>query len=204
MKRFGTWYRVVLGFLVLLALAKLFYDSVIVIGNSGVNFFSYFTNISNILGAALFIYCGLRGDVDSVVVDMLRGAATVYLATTGIVYNLLLTGEAVGVLNPWINALVHGIMPLAAVADWLLFPPKNKLSLSRTWKWLLFPAAYMVYSLIRGSVTDFYPYPFLNPAKTGGYGGVTLYCLGIAVALFGLVWVVTLAGNRQRNVRGSS
>jgi len=65
MKRVGTWYRVGLGLLVLVCLAKLFYDSVLVQGNSGVNFFSYFTNLSNILGALLFIYCGLRGDATS-------------------------------------------------------------------------------------------------------------------------------------------
>lgn len=204
MKRFGTWYRVLLGILVLVALAKLYYD-----GNKNpafvpLNFFSYFTNLSNILGACLFIYCGLRGDVNSLAVDLLRGAATVYLATTGIVYNLLLTGEAVGILNPYANAMVHAIMPLAAVGDWLLFPPKNRLTMKQAWIWLLFPALYLVYTLTRGPIAHWYPYPFLNPDKVGGYGGVAAYCVAILLALVGLIFAVVWAGNRQRSVRGQS
>lgn len=203
MKRFGTWYRVLLGLLVLVALAKLYYDASGRAGFSPINFFSYFTNLSNILGACLFIYCGLRGDVDSLVVDLLRGAATVYLATTGIVYNLLLTGEAVGVINPYANALIHAVMPLAAVGDWLLFPPKNRIPLQKAWLWLLFPVAYVTYSLIRGPIANWYPYPFLNPAK-GGYGSVVAVCIGIAIALVLLVYAVVWTGNRQRSVRGQS
>lgn len=203
MKRFGTWYRVLLGVLVLVALAKMFYDGSRNPAFSAVNFFSYFTNLSNILGAGLFIYCGLRGDVNSVVVDLLRGAATVYLATTGIVYNLLLTGEAVGVLNPYANAMVHGIMPLAAVGDWLIFPPKNKITMKQAWLWLIFPFAYLTYSLIRGPITGFYPYPFLNPDRAvGGVGGIVVVCIGIALALVLLVYLVKWTGNRQRTVRG--
>jgi hypothetical protein len=203
MKRFGTWYRVLLGILVLVALAKLYYDGSQNPAFQPVNFFSYFTNLSNILGACLFIYCGLRGDVSSLTVDLLRGAATVYLATTGIVYNLLLTSEAVGVLNPYANAMVHAIMPLAAVGDWLLFPPKNRIPMRKAWLWLVFPVAYLVYSLIRGPIANWYPYPFLNPAK-GGYGSVVAVCLGIAIALVLLVIAVLWTGNRQRSVRGRS
>ncbi|WP_051105262.1 Pr6Pr family membrane protein [Catelliglobosispora koreensis] len=202
--RFGTWYRVVLGILVLLALAKLFYDGTQRPTFSAVNFFSYFTNLSNILGALLFIYCGLRGDIDSLVVDLLRGAATVYLATTGIVYNLLLTGEAVGVLNPYANVMVHAIMPLAAVGDWLMFPPKNQIQIKQALLWLIFPFLYLTYSLIRGPITGFYPYPFLNPETSGGYGAVAVVCIGIAIALVLLVLAVVWTGNRQRNVRARS
>jgi hypothetical protein len=201
MRRFGTWYRVAMGLLVLIALAAQYVHSHGNPGFSTVNYFSYFTNLSNIVGALLFIYCGLRGDVTSLAVDMLRGAATVYLATTGLVYNLLLTGEAVGVVIPWVNAVIHGLFPIVAVVDWLVFPPKHELRFNRTWIWVVFPFAYLAYTLIRGAATDWYPYPFLNPAKVHGYGGVAVYCVAIALALAALVWAVTWIGNRQRRAK---
>jgi hypothetical protein len=33
--------------------------------------------------------------------------------------------------------------------------------------WLLYPAAYLVYSLLRGGLTGWYPYPFLDVPTIG-------------------------------------
>ncbi|MBK0297369.1 Pr6Pr family membrane protein, partial [Bacillus sp. S34] len=58
------------------------------------NFFGYFTIQSNVIIAVAFAVTLVaaarrkRGDLG---VSLLRGAATVYIATTGIVYNTLLT-----------------------------------------------------------------------------------------------------------------
>ena len=41
--------------------------------------------------------------------------------------------------------------------------------------WLVFPAAYLIYSLIRGPATEWHPYPFLDPRSAGGYGRVAAY-----------------------------
>lgn len=201
MKLLAGWYRIGLGVLVIVALAVQFAHSSRSPVFSPVNFFSYFTNLSNIVGALLFIYCGLRAEARSLTVDLLRGAATVYLATTGIVYNLLLTDVSVGIVIPWVNTVIHAIMPLAAVIDWLVFPPSNKLRFAQTWVWLIFPLAYLAYSLIRGPIANWYPYPFLDPDKVGGYAGVAAYAIAIAAALVGLVFGVMWLGNRQRRAK---
>ena len=44
----------------------------------------------------------------------------------------------------------------------------------------LFPLAWVAYSLVRGALIDWYPYPFLNPAQQAGYGGVAVYVIAIA------------------------
>jgi hypothetical protein len=193
--RFGG-YRVALGLLPLIALTVQFIHLARLGVLNPVNFFSYFTNLSNIVGGLVFVYSGLRSRA-SVVVDLLRGAATVYLATTGVVYNLLLTGQDLGALLPWVNFVIHLVMPLAAVIDWLTRPPEHLLSLRQTWVWLVFPLAYLGYSLVRGAATGWYPYPFLNPANVGGPGGVAAYCVGIAAAMAALVYGTTWIGNRQ-------
>ena len=60
------------------------------------------------------------------------------------------------------------------------------------------PAAYLVYSLIRGPIVDWYPYPFLNPDEVGGYGGVAAYAVGIAALAALGTWVIVWIGHRVR------
>jgi hypothetical protein len=49
----------------------------------------------------------------------------------------------------------------------------------------------MLYSLIRGPIADWYPYPFLNPDENEGYLGVATTPITITIALIGLVLLVT-------------
>ena len=57
--------------------------------------------------------------------------------------------------------------------------------------WLAYPLVYVVYSLIRGHVVDWYPYPFLDPGPRG-YTGVIQSGIGIALTAAVLVYVLTL------------
>lgn len=170
-------------------------------GFSVVNFFSYFTNLSNIIGAVVLLFGAFflfqRRELTPTY-DLIRGAAVVYMAIVGIVFSILLRDEDLGTLLPWVNTVLHYVMPVVVVLDWLYLPPKTKLFASQTWVWLLFPLLYLVYSLIRGATVGFYAYPFFNPAKVGGYGGVALYCLAIMVAFLVVSWLVMVLGNRAR------
>ena len=172
-------------------------------GFNVVNFFSYFTNLSNIIAAIVLLFGAFflfQHRESTVMYDLIRGAATVYMAIVGIVFSILLRNEDLGSLLPWINTVLHYIMPVVVLLDWLYLPPSTKLFASQSWVWLIFPILYLVYTLIRGAIVGFYPYPFLNPAKAGGYGGVALYSLAIVVAFLLVSWLIMLLGNRlQRN-----
>jgi uncharacterized membrane protein len=92
-------------------------------------------------------------------------------------------------------------MPIAAVLDWLYQPPKSNLALKQIQYWLIFPLAYLAYTLVRGAIVGWYPYPFLNSANVGGYGGVLLYSLAISVLFFVVSVVLIMLGKRlRRNV----
>jgi hypothetical protein len=170
---------------------------------SAVNFFSFFTNLSNILGAGVFLYLAATWRRPRTpTVELVRGAAATYLGVTGVVYNLLLRGitEELGIVKPWVNFVIHVLMPIVVVLDWLFDPPRHRLALRRTAWWLAFPLAYLAYSLIRGAATDWYPYPFLNPSETGGgYLGVLGYVVAISAVLLGFIWIFTALGNRARS-----
>ncbi len=174
------------------------------LGFSVVNFFSYFTNLSNIFAAVVLLLGTLyliQHREPTATYDLVRGAAVVCMALVGIVFGLLLRDEDLGALLPWVNIVLHYVMPVVMVFDWLYQPPKTKLVVAQTWVWLIFPFLYLVYSVIRGSIVGFYAYPFFNPAKVGGYGGVALYCLGIMVVFLILIWLLMLLGNTlKRNI----
>lgn len=149
------------------------------------NFFSFFTIESNILAATVFAITGawyLRGKDTSKMV-LLRGAATLYMVITGIVYSLLLSGLETSVLQtpiPWVNFVLHYLFPFVAFADWFIDRPARPVTFKQSLWWLVFPVLYLVYSLVRGPLVNWYPYPFLNPAN-GGYGMVLVTAIGITL-----------------------
>lgn len=160
------------------------------------NFFSYFTVLSNLFAMVVLVIGGLRvGREPSERWEMVRGAAVLYMGMTGLVYLLLLQGIDVDTPG-YSNWVFHRIMPLVLVLDWLFEPPRVPLALRRTVLWLAFPLTYLPYTLIRGSIVDWYPYPFLNPTHDGGYWRVAGNCLGVAAGFIALTWFITWIGNR--------
>jgi len=170
---------------------------------NSVNFFSYFTILSNVLAASVFVvgaaYLAMRRK-PSPEEELVRGAAVLYMAVTGVVYVTLLSGYNVGLNLPWVNFILHYFMPVVVVLDWLYQPPRTKLTSKQTTVWLVFPVVYLAYSLIRGAFVGWYPYPFLDPGQ-GGYGKVALYTALILIVFFVLGWLLTKFGNAlKRNV----
>ncbi|MCW5874128.1 MAG: Pr6Pr family membrane protein [Anaerolineales bacterium] len=163
------------------------------LGFDPVNYFSYFTNLSNIILAVVFVIGALnlwQRRKPTPEQDLVRGGSVVYIAVVGIVYGILLRDIDLGSLAPWINTLLHYINPVVGIADWIISPPKSKLSLPKTRVWLLFPLVYLAYTLVRGALVNWYPYPFLNPATAGGYGAVALYSVAILAVFLAFSWIV--------------
>jgi hypothetical protein len=172
------------------------------------NFMSYFTILSNaIAGTVLLIgaYLGIRRQAPPAWYEPARAAATLYMAVVGLVFVALLRNVDLGGLLPWINNVHHYLMPVAVVADWVLAPPTRAPTTRDLLRLLLFPLGYVVYTLVRGALGGWYPYPFLNPAVVGGSGVVALYVIAmfatfIAVGV-GVRWSASATG-RDRAVRG--
>ena len=169
------------------------------------NFFSYFTNLSNIFASVIFVLGAvylLQRREPTPRDDLIRGASVVAMALVGIVFSALLRDTDLGTLAPWVNTVVHFIMPIAVVADWLYQPPKSRLNVRQLGYWLIYPLLYLAYTLIRGAIVGFYPYPFLNPnpgAHTAGsYGAVALYCIAIFVAFLLVGALLMWLGNTLR------
>lgn len=99
-------------------------------GFNAVNFFSYFTNLSNLLAATVLILGAVRSFGDRATTagfDQLRFMSVVNMLIVGIVFSLLLRNADLGTLLPWVNVLLHYVMPCVVVVDWLLDPPSKPL-----------------------------------------------------------------------------
>lgn len=79
--------------------------------------------------------------------------------------------------------------------EWLLLPPRFRLSLRTAFLWVVVPVVYTVYSVVRGALVGFYCYPFFNPSAVGGYGGVAVYCVLLLAAFIVLALVIRAVGN---------
>jgi len=192
--------RIAFGLLVLAAIGS---QLVIHVdkGFNVLNFFSYFTNLSNLFAAAVLLLTGWRAAAARLrptTVDALRAASTVNMAVVGIVFVLLLRDVDLGSLQPWVNSLLHHVMPCVVMLDWLWQPPTRRPPLRTLLGMLVFPMLYLLYVVVRGEMVGWYPYPFMNPSLAGGAGGVALHAAGIALLFAVLGGVVLASGHRRR------
>ena len=80
-------------------------------------FFAFFTILSNLIGVAAFAWLLVRGDRPrSRGLELLRGAAVVYLTVTFFVVIFLLSGVDVQLQLVWVDVVLHKIFPIIVVA----------------------------------------------------------------------------------------
>ena len=170
----------------------------------GWNLFSYFTILSNLIAAGVFITAAVLIIRKKPVGDwfrLVRGGAVLYMLVTGIVYTVLLKDNVdanAALAFDWKNFILHQFGPIFIVSWWLLWPSAKPISSREAWWWLVFPVAWVIYTFIRASFTGWYPYPFLNPELVGGWGGVAVYVIGIT-AFFVILAQLLAWISRRRN-----
>ena len=65
------------------------------------------------------------------------------------------------------DELLHLVIPVLFILYWLLYAPKKDLAWKQLPSWLIYPAAYMLYTIVHGAITNYYPYPFVDVAVLG-------------------------------------
>ncbi|MCW5697297.1 MAG: Pr6Pr family membrane protein [Bauldia sp.] len=165
-------------------------------GQSGLmhftNFFSYFTILSNILVATALTASKVGGS-DRVAMWLRRPtvqtAAALYITVTGLVYTFILAG--IWAPTGWdrvADQLLHYAMPVIFLLFWIAFVEKGTLRFRHVPLFLIFPVIYGAYSLIRGPIVDWYPYPFLD-VRVHEWGGVAV---NVAVMTAGFALLAAL------------
>jgi len=156
----------------------------------------YYTNLSNLLCFLYFVPLVARmairlrdGAAGAVtLLPRLKGAFTLMIAVTILVYHFVLAGGNVPAYNGtqrWMaNMLLHYAAPAMVILDWILFDPKRVFRWFDPLLWLILPLLYAIFTLIRAEIGgemggrgSRFPYFFLDVDALGwsqvlGYVGV--------------------------------
>lgn len=157
------------------------------LGTGGWNpfdFFGYFTNLTNLLTAAVLITTGIMALRRPRVPEppwlhTARGVAVVCMLIVGVVYNVLVPGT--GSAPPWVSAALHIVMPALMLLDWICIGDRGALPWRHWWAVFPYPLAWLAVVLMRGATDGWVPYGFLLPAR--GAGALAATCGGLLVAL---------------------
>ncbi len=180
---------------------------------------SYFTNLSSLALGTFYFYwgfCSVQGEriEDTAWFPATRLALLVSILLTGGVYHLILAptySQEVTTYSTFASVLLHTLVPLLTLVDYLAFAQKGKWNLRHHVPWTaLPPVAYLCYVVLYRLLGGHFiarlgdenvPYFFLNIQKLG-FGTVAVWCvvLLVAVLLTGslLVWLDATLAKRQR------
>jgi hypothetical protein len=129
-----------------------------------------------------------------------QAATAAYIFIVGLTYNIILRSLwAPTGLDRIADELLHVAVPLLFLLYWFLFAPKHSLTWKSLPSWLIYPAVYLAYALIRGGTEGFYAYPFIN-VDTHGYPIVFRNAAGL-MAIFIIVSLlfIFVAKRMQKN-----
>ncbi|MCS4246861.1 Pr6Pr family membrane protein [Pseudomonas sp. BIGb0164] len=161
-----------------------------------INFFSFFTVLTNTLVVVVLSYA---------LVDRDSAAKRFFLApktSSGIAVSIVVVSLAYNLLlrHLWqpegfqfiADELLHDVMPVLFLLYWWRCVPKGTLLLRHIGAWVLYPLVYFAYVLLRGHLLGQYQYPFID-VDTLGYpqvfvnaGQILAGFVVIAVAVVGL------------------
>ena len=165
-----------------------------------VEFFSSFSVLSNALAVIALGMLAVRPRLtSSPSFSVFRGGVTVYTSVTALLYAvpLIPKGIEAGYTEPWVDSTLHVVGPIALALDWLLNRPVVSIHQSAVGIWMIVPALYLAYTLIRGAIVDWYPHPFLDPEAMGGYGGLALWLGAGLVVIVGLGYLFYWWANHE-------
>lgn len=157
-------------------------------------YFSFFTILTNLIVAVcctilFFTPSSTAGKFFALPATLT--AITVYITVVGVVYNTILRflwmPEG---LQQIVDELLHSVIPILFIVLWFFLTQKRKVKWTNIFPWLLYPLAYIIYILIRGAPSGFYPYPFINVGELG-YSKVVINCVGLLLVFlfFSLLFV---------------
>ncbi len=164
------------------------------------NMLSYFTIQSNLMVAIGLLLPLIAPETRAgkyFAKDSVTSALLLYILITGLIYNLLLRGSWHPKGADFIaDNLVHVAVPLLFTVNWIFTTAPKSLKWKMLPSWTVYPLLYLAYTLVRGNIIKWYPYPFMKVTELG-YQRV-LFNAAMMTLLFLLLSIAVVAFNRRR------
>ncbi|MEV6835789.1 Pr6Pr family membrane protein [Streptomyces sp. NPDC051133] len=171
---------------------------------------SYFSvQTSILLAVVMFLSANRARRARRPLPSAVTGATLLYAVISALVYHLLLAHTTppfsmTGATTPperwhaqWAALQVlHTLVPTAVVLDWLLLTPAARLHLRQAATWMVYPLAYLAFTLGRAAVLGpsdaaRYLYPFLDVAAHG-YRSALANALLLGLAMYALALLLVV------------
>jgi hypothetical protein len=163
-------------------------------------YFSYFTILTNLLVAVALTLHRQGAHPRFFARPSVLGGLGVAIVLVAVAYNLLLRQRwhPQGLARV-ADETLHVVTPALYVGFWCFVVPKGLLRWADVPRWLLYPLGYLIFALLLGALSGFYPYYFLD-VRAQGYPSVFLYVASFTLAVGALgalvVSVDTVLGRR--------
>ncbi len=164
-----------------------------------IRFFSYFTVLTNILVVLYFtsrISIFKKTYISKLSNKEALTAITAFILVVGLIYQFILrsTWKPTG-FQKIIDELLHSVIPLFVLLYWIQFGEKNNLQFKNIKIWLWYPISYLLFIIIRGHFSNFYPYPFVD-VTTIGYQQVLINSVLISLFFLFIIGTLIFIGNK--------
>lgn len=159
---------------------------------------AYFTVQSNIL-VLLFLLYALICSHSTGIHIILRGTVLVSILVTGLVFHIILVPYYPELFAEGVSFrhhLTHTIAPLGFILDWLLFDQKRLMQFKHLKYWLIYPFAYWLVTMVRGSFSAVYPYFFMD-LNLLGFSFVALWFIIMTIIFTLLGLLIILIDNKR-------
>jgi hypothetical protein len=170
-------------------------------GGAMVQLLSYFTIENNIMVAlamTLLLFAPQSKWGKWFAKPAVLASMCVYITIVCLVYQLVLRKEHTQ--YGWFrfcDEIFHSISPPMFILFWALFIPKANLAWGKAINWLLYPLIYCFYILLRGAVSSYYPYSFIDGNKLT-YPQITVNCFFLLLAFLSLGLLFIGAGRMTK------
>jgi hypothetical protein len=171
-------------------------------------YFSFLTIQASLLAVVTLTVAGWfawTGRSETRLLNIVRLSVLTFAVVIALVYNLLLRGMADdpadgGYVWPVLpNEILHVWAAIFMLIDWVLSSRRVNLRIRSIFWVLVFPLAWLAYSITRGLIVDWWPYWFINPNEPGGITGMLTYI--VVIMLFALTVALALLGLQRLTVR---
>jgi hypothetical protein len=153
-------------------------------------YFAYFSIVSAIVAGLVLLVSAFYLATDRVETKFLniaRLSLAAAMVIVGVVYHALLAGSANDVRDgdyAWPvlpNEIIHTYAPILIAIEYVIALRSPTLRLRAALWVMVFPLAWLGFSIVRGLATNWWPYWFINPNEEGGVGSVLIYVAAITV-----------------------
>ncbi|MFX0058533.1 MAG: Pr6Pr family membrane protein [Candidatus Hodarchaeota archaeon] len=150
--------------------------------------FKYYTMQTNLIVSIWFTLAIIwynKPDSLEKIIGSLKGAFTLYITTTFVFFAVLLqvfyhpTGWAA-----FSNIILHYVTPIAFIIDWIFTENRIKYNWKYLFYWIVYPISYLAFSMIHGTITGDYLYPFLDISRLGIFRYLISICFLLGVGIF--------------------